>query len=93
MPGGFVRHQCHRAGSHAEKHNMELTPAHLEVVRFMQAYASEHASVPDDRELSQVMAQHFAGKGGLGYLYMLFPEGPVKQASKIAGLEIPTSNV
>ena len=68
---------------------MELTPAHLEVVRFLQAYMTEHTGVPDARELSMVMAQHFERQGGLAYLHQLFPEGPIAQASRIAGLEIP----
>ncbi len=76
-------------GPGAKKQWMELTPAHLEVVRFLQAYASEHESMPDARELADAMAQHFERQGGRRYLYRLFPKGPVTQASKIAGLEIP----
>ena len=67
---------------------MELTPAHLEVVRFLQSYASEHDSVPNAQELANVMAQHFENKGGRNYLLRLFPKGPVTQASKLAGLEL-----
>ena len=77
----------------AKEQRMELTPAHLEVIRFLQTYASEHESVPDARELANVMAQHFERQGGRRYLYLLFPKGPVMQASKLAGLEIPTDGI
>ncbi len=77
------------AGPGARSQRMELTPAHLEVVRFLQTYTSEHRSIPDARELVEAMAQHFERQGGRRYLYRLFPKGPVAQASRIAGLEIP----
>ncbi len=80
-------------GPDARSRRMELTPAHLEVVRFLQAYASEHQSTPDARELADAMAQHFERQGGRGYLYRLFPKGPVAQASRIAGREIPDREV
>ncbi len=80
-------------GPSDRQQRMELTPAHLEVVRFVQTYASEHRSVPDARELADAMAQHFEHKGGRRYLNRLFPKGPVTQASKIAGLEIPDVNL
>ena len=80
-------------GPDARTRRMELTPAHLEVVRFLQAYTTEHQSVPDARELAHAMAQHFERQGGRSYLYRLFPKGPVAQASRIAGLEIPDHKV
>ncbi len=80
-------------GPDARNPQMELTPAHLEVVRFLQAYTSEHQSIPDARELGDAMAQHFERQGGRGYLYRLFPKGPVTQASRIAGVDIPDHEV
>ncbi len=78
---------------YAQSRRVELTPAHLEVVRFLQAYTYEHQSTPDVQELANAMAQHFERQGGRRYLYRLFPKGPVSQASRIAGLDIPNHKV
>jgi sulfur relay (sulfurtransferase) DsrC/TusE family protein len=33
--------------------------------------------------------QHFHAKGGLKYLYTLFPGGPIAQSCRLAGLKAP----
>jgi tRNA 2-thiouridine synthesizing protein E len=90
---GMNRRRRLNSRPRAEEKRLDLTPAHLEVIRFLQAYASEHESVPDARELANVLVQHFERQGGRNYLYRLFPKGPVTQASKLAGLEIPTDGI
>ena len=41
------------------------------------------------REIHDALEEKFHYKGGLKYLYDLFPGGPVAQGCKIAGLHIP----
>jgi tRNA 2-thiouridine synthesizing protein E len=66
-----------------------LTPAHWEVINFLRDYYRLHGPVSHARHLLQPLEERFSRKGGLKYLYLLFPGGPVTQASKIAGLPVP----
>ncbi|MCW2483842.1 TusE/DsrC/DsvC family sulfur relay protein [Candidatus Symbiopectobacterium sp. NZEC135] len=66
----------------AEQEDIALTDAHWEVVRFVR-----HSAI---RMLVKAMAQKYGEeKGNSRYLYRLFPKGPAKQATKIAGLPKP----
>lgn len=70
--------------------NIQLTSAHWEVVYFVRQFYLEFNSSPAIRILVKAMAQQFgAEKGNSKYLFMLFPEGPAKQATRIAGLPKP----
>ncbi|UYU33227.1 sulfurtransferase TusE [Siccibacter colletis] len=67
-----------------------LTPEHWEVVRFVRNFYQEFNTSPAIRMLVKAMAQKFGEeKGNSRYLYRLFPKGPAKQATKIAGLPKP----
>ncbi|MEZ6875320.1 sulfurtransferase TusE [Enterobacter sp. KBR-315C3_2022] len=74
----------------AEKEAIVLTPEHWEVVRFVRAFYLEFNTSPAIRMLVKAMANTFGEeKGNSRYLYRLFPKGPAKQATKIAGLPKP----
>jgi len=67
-----------------------LTEAHWEVVRFVRAFYQEYKTSPAIRALVKAMEQKYGPeKGSSRYLYKLFPKGPAKQATKIAGLPKP----
>ena len=67
-----------------------LTPEHWEVVRFVRSFYLEFNTSPAIRMLVKAMANKFGEeKGNSRYLYRLFPRGPAKQATKIAGLPKP----
>jgi tRNA 2-thiouridine synthesizing protein E len=69
----------------AENEGISLSPEHWEVVRFVEFNTS-----PAIRMLVKAMANKFGEeKGNSRYLYRLFPKGPAKQATKIAGLPKP----
>ncbi|MCG8154794.1 sulfurtransferase TusE [Brenneria goodwinii] len=74
----------------AEQEGISLTDAHWEVVRFVRAFYIEFNTSPAIRMLVKAMAQKYGEeKGNSRYLYRLFPKGPAKQATKIAGLPKP----
>lgn len=63
---------------------------HWEVVRFVRAFYQEYKTSPAIRALVKAMEQKYGPeKGNSRYLYKLFPKGPAKQATKIAGLPKP----
>lgn len=74
----------------AEQEGLTMTAAHWEVVHFVRAFYLEFNTSPAVRMLVKAMAQKYGEeKGNSRYLFRLFPEGPAKQATKIAGLPKP----
>lgn len=67
-----------------------LTEAHWQVVNFVREFYLEFNTSPAIRMLVKAMAKKFGeDKGNSRYLFRLFPDGPAKQATKIAGLPKP----
>ncbi|MGQ8820493.1 TusE/DsrC/DsvC family sulfur relay protein [Bibersteinia trehalosi] len=74
----------------AHKEGIELSEAHWEIVLFVREFYQEYKTSPAIRMLVKSLAQKFGEeKGNSRYLQRLFPEGPAKQATKIAGLPKP----
>ncbi|MCW9714752.1 TusE/DsrC/DsvC family sulfur relay protein [Avibacterium sp. 21-594] len=74
----------------AEKEGLSLTEAHWEVIHFVRDFYQEYNTSPAIRMLVKAMAQKLGeDKGNSRYLQRLFPEGPAKQATKLAGLPKP----
>ncbi|KNY01090.1 sulfur transfer protein TusE [Escherichia coli] len=74
----------------AENEGIALSPEHWEVGRFVRDFYLEFNTSPAIRMLVKAMANKFGEeKGNSRYLYRLFPKGPAKQATKIAGLPKP----
>ena len=74
----------------AENEGISLSPEHWEVVRFVRDFYLEFNTSPAIRMLVKAMANKFGEeKGNSRYLSRLFPKGPAKQATKIAGLPKP----
>lgn len=74
----------------AQEEQIELTPAHWEVIQFVRDFYLEYKTSPAIRVLVKAIGQSLgADKGNSKYLYTLFPIGPAKQATKIAGLPKP----
>jgi len=65
----------------------KLTEAHWKIIEFLRKDSDEKGSVPSFRRLNKV--------GGIEtkVMYDLFPGGPLKKASRIAGLTKPSSCV
>lgn len=74
----------------AEKEGITLTDAHWEVVRFVRNFYIEYETSPAIRALVNAMKKEYGPeKGNSRYLQRLFPKGPAKQATKLAGLPKP----
>lgn len=75
----------------ARREKIGLTEDHWEAVRALQRYYARH----DDgtpinlRELHDALDEHFHARGGLRFLYTLFPGGPIAQSCLLAGLKAP----
>lgn len=74
----------------AQSENIEMNESRWEVVNFVREFYLEYNTSPAIRALVKAMAQKFGpDKGNSRYLQRLFPKGPAKQATKIAGLPKP----
>lgn len=74
----------------AEKEQIQLTEAHWEIIWTVRDFYQEYKTSPAIRMLVKTLAQKFGEeKGNSRYLQKLFPDGPAKQATKIAGLPKP----
>jgi len=77
----------------AREAGLVLTARHWEVIGFLRAHFKEHGPVAHARTLVQALNHRFALDGGSRFLYQLFPQGPVRQASYIAGLPAPSDAI
>jgi tRNA 2-thiouridine synthesizing protein E len=76
----------------AASENIAMGDDHWEVVNFMRKFYEEYQIEPAARILTRAIKRTLGPeKGASKYLYELFPDGPIRQASKIAGLPKPTS--
>ena len=74
----------------AAKESITLSEAHWEVIRFLRQFYFQYGISPMVRLLMKHMRQQLgADKSSEAYLYKLFPEGPSRQGSRIAGLPEP----
>ena len=74
----------------AEQEGITLTLEHWEVIQFVRDFYLKYNTSPAMRALVKAMAKELGEeKGNSRYLYRLFPKGPAKQATKLAGLPKP----
>jgi len=78
----------------AREEGLELSDDHWEELHALQEYYSRHTEGRIGvRELCDALDEHFHDKGGVKYLYGLFPGGPVAQGCRLAGLDAPPGAV
>ncbi len=74
----------------AQGEDIELTEAHWEVIRFLRKFYFQYGITPMVKLLMKHMRNQLgAEKSSKDYLYKLFPAGPSRQGSRIAGLPEP----
>ena len=84
-PGDWSKASAEKTAS---GEGVALDEDHWETLRALQEYFARKKSV-QVRELHDALEEKFHAKGGLKYLYGLFPGGPVAQGCRIAGLQPP----
>ena len=74
----------------AEAEGIILGDEHWLLVRFVRQFEAQFKTTPAMRLLvKELKAQYGDDKGNSTYLHRLFPKGPAKQISKLAGLPKP----
>ncbi|MCW8876993.1 MAG: TusE/DsrC/DsvC family sulfur relay protein [Kangiellaceae bacterium] len=74
----------------AKLEGIELTQDHWQVIRYVRQFYNEFNTSPSIRPLVKYLASVLPQeKANSLFLQVLFPEGPAKQATKIAGLPKP----
>ncbi|WP_034413953.1 TusE/DsrC/DsvC family sulfur relay protein [Candidatus Photodesmus blepharus] len=74
----------------AKKENICLTESHLEIIYFVRDFYQTFSTSPPLRILVKAIEKKYGlEKGNSKYLFKLFPKGPAKQATKLAGLPKP----
>ncbi len=64
-----------------------MTDRHWEIIKYLQKYQEDNGTLPSIRKMKKT------GVADTKELYSLFPGGPLKKASRIAGLKKPESCV
>jgi TusE/DsrC/DsvC family sulfur relay protein len=83
-----------RALEVAAGERLALGDDHWAVVRGLQEFFARHETGAINlRELSDALDEKFHYKGGMKYLYTLFPGGPIAQGCRLAGLKPPAGAV
>lgn len=67
----------------------ELTEAQWRVIYTLRGLYRKHGRAASAREVIQHLEQEFVEEGGRRFLYQAFPQGPVSQGSRLAGVPAP----
>jgi len=91
---GFLRNAAQWNEQVAEElarlDELELTPAHWEILFFIRDYYFQFQHLPNARMFATAIRKKLGEeKGQSRYLQKLFPKGPLKYACKVAGLPKP----
>ncbi len=73
----------------AGEEGLTLTIDHWEVIRFLRDRYRRSGQAHSGRIVAEELDLAFRDRGGSRFLYSLFPQGPVAQGSRIAGLPLP----
>lgn len=77
------------ANAIASKENITLTKEHWLIINILRDFYQEYHTSPTIRVLLKLLNTKIDKKIDSIYLHQLFPNGPAKQANKIAGLPKP----
>ncbi|WP_343189367.1 TusE/DsrC/DsvC family sulfur relay protein [Buchnera aphidicola] len=74
----------------AKKEGIKMTIKHWEIIYLIKKFYKKYNIVPSLRMILKIKKKKKNKKYNSIYLFKLFPKGPSKQGSKIAGLPKPT---
>lgn len=75
----------------AKIEGLTLEEVHWQTIIGLQEYYAKHKKV-HIRELHDALDEKFHDEGGLKYLYVAMPKGPVAQGCRLAGLHAPADS-
>ena len=78
-----------QAKSTAGELGINLTDDHWKVIEFLRVHYENNGQLHHARELTEALNERFEDEGGSRWLYQLFPNGPVNQGTRIAGVPAP----
>ncbi|MDH3453067.1 MAG: TusE/DsrC/DsvC family sulfur relay protein [Gammaproteobacteria bacterium] len=79
--------------TNAAAEGVELKADHWEAIGAIQEYFGKVArSGFKPRECTDALDEKFHARGGLKYLYVLFPGGPVARGCRMAGIPAPAGS-
>lgn len=90
---GLARWSPRIAHRLAESEGLTLSEDHWQVIYCLRERFWETGPDWTARRVTREMARDFAPFGGLRYLYALFPQGPLAQGCRLAGLPLPHGTV
>ena len=76
----------------ASEEGVELSEAHFKVIHLLRDYYLKNGLTESGRELDDMLVNEFSSQGGRKYLHQLFPDGPVAQGMRFAGLPVPANS-
>jgi len=77
----------------AADEGITINADHWDALRALQEFYARHEDPTiNSRELHDALEERFHARGGMKYLYKLFPGGPVAQGCRLAGLEPPAGS-
>jgi TusE/DsrC/DsvC family sulfur relay protein len=88
-PDDWTREQAVAA---AQADAVTLSDDHWDMIKALQDYFARHEK-PNVRDLHDALEEAFHSRGGLKYLFGIFPGGPVAQGCRFAGLQAPSGAV
>jgi TusE/DsrC/DsvC family sulfur relay protein len=72
---------------------LELTEEHWEVMERLRESFVANGPEQTAKDLDAMLGRAFDDRGGRKYLHALFPQGPVAQGMRLAGLPVPPDAV
>jgi len=87
---GLERWSRETAQLQAQKEGLgELSEMHWQVIHSLRGLYRKNGRAESAQQLIHMLEQDFVEEGGRRYLYQLFPQGPVTQGSRLAGVPAP----
>ena len=74
----------------ADAEGVDITINHLTVLAFLRAFYVEFGWPKNTHELSHILDKRFEHVGGNKFLHHLFPDGPIAQGTRLAGVPTPS---
>jgi len=88
---GLAHRDRDSTGESAANERIELGDGHWKIITFLRRYCLNHCWPAQPRVLIRELDKAFQAEGGTRYLYRLFPQGPLAQGTRIAGLPEPAN--